>query len=282
VFNVRVAAFCLMPNHYHLLVTTPEANLSRFMRHIDGVYTQRFNRANGYDGQLFRGRYKSVLIDPNHESYILEVVRYIHRNPYKAGLEVAIGLYPWSSWEAYTSRLKKWQWVDSKSILSRFSGKKEEQKAAFLLFSEGETAEEIRHMIDRSQLPLALGSPGFLDWIQETFFDRVDAQLPQSRQISPPREKILKTVQTFYQCSEQALFTGRRGMYNEPRNVTIYLLRQLRGDSLTDIGEIFGLAQYSSVSTVIQNVKHRLHKEPSFNKRITTLINTTQKGQQKT
>ena len=62
-FNVKVAAFCLMLTHYHLLVQTPEANLSRFMRHINGVYTQRYNARNNCDGTLFRGRYKSILID---------------------------------------------------------------------------------------------------------------------------------------------------------------------------------------------------------------------------
>ena len=57
IWNVRIAAYCMLPNHYHILLQTPDANLSRFMRHVDGVYTQRFNRSHHYDGQLFRGRY---------------------------------------------------------------------------------------------------------------------------------------------------------------------------------------------------------------------------------
>ncbi len=61
-WGVHIAAYCLMSNHYHLLIQTPHANLSRFMRHIDGVYTQRFNRCHKLDGQLFRGRYKSILV----------------------------------------------------------------------------------------------------------------------------------------------------------------------------------------------------------------------------
>ncbi len=72
-----------MPNHYHLLVHTPEGNLSRCMRHINGVYTQRFNRQNKKEGQLFRGRYKAVLVDK--DNYLLEVLWYIHRNHLKAG-----------------------------------------------------------------------------------------------------------------------------------------------------------------------------------------------------
>ena len=72
-WGLRVAAFCLMPNHYHLLVQTPEGNISRCLRHINGVYTQRFNRRHKVDGQLFRGRYKSILVDA--DSYLLELVQ---------------------------------------------------------------------------------------------------------------------------------------------------------------------------------------------------------------
>ena len=60
---VRVSAYCLMGNHYHILVETPQANLSRFMRHLNGIYTQRYNRLHGHDGQLFRGRFKSILVE---------------------------------------------------------------------------------------------------------------------------------------------------------------------------------------------------------------------------
>ena len=84
IFTVRIAAYCLMSNHYHLLVHTPEANLSRSMRHLNGVYTQSYNKRHGCDGQLFRGRYKSILVES--DSYALELVRYIHRNPLEAGL----------------------------------------------------------------------------------------------------------------------------------------------------------------------------------------------------
>ena len=63
IFHVRVVAYCMMTNHYHLLVQTPDANLSRSMRHLNGVHTQRCNRKYGYDGQLFRGRYKSIVVE---------------------------------------------------------------------------------------------------------------------------------------------------------------------------------------------------------------------------
>ena len=62
-WDVRISAYCQMTTHYHILAQTPQGNLSRFMRHLNGVYTQRYNRLHGYDGQLFRGRFKSILVE---------------------------------------------------------------------------------------------------------------------------------------------------------------------------------------------------------------------------
>jgi putative transposase len=72
-FNLKVSAYCLMQTHYHLLVQTPDANLARCMQHLNGVYTQRYNVRNKCDGTLFRGRYKSILVDADR--YLLELVR---------------------------------------------------------------------------------------------------------------------------------------------------------------------------------------------------------------
>lgn len=78
-FDAVIHAYCLLSNHYHLLLETPRANLERIMRHVNGVYTQRHNRLKRTDGPLFRGRYKAMLIQD--EAYLLQVGRYIHRNP---------------------------------------------------------------------------------------------------------------------------------------------------------------------------------------------------------
>src|SRR5881296_3396831 len=83
-WGIEVFADCLMRNHYHVCLRTPKGNLARVMRHVDGLYTQRFNRRHGRDGTLFRGRYKAILVDANE--YLTAVVRYIHLNPVEVGI----------------------------------------------------------------------------------------------------------------------------------------------------------------------------------------------------
>ncbi|WP_196141202.1 transposase, partial [Aliikangiella sp. G2MR2-5] len=78
-FDAVIHAYCLMSNHYHLLIETPKANLGQIMKHINGLYTQRYNRLKKVDGPLFRGRYKSILVEA--DAYLLQLSRYIHRNP---------------------------------------------------------------------------------------------------------------------------------------------------------------------------------------------------------
>lgn len=78
-FDIEIHAYCLMDNHHHLLIKTPRGNLSKAMRHINGLYTQRYNRLIKKDGPLFRGRYKALIVEK--DAYLLQVSRYIHLNP---------------------------------------------------------------------------------------------------------------------------------------------------------------------------------------------------------
>ena len=113
-----MVAYCLMGTHYHILLQTPDANVSRCMRHINGVYTQYFNRSHGLDGHLFRGRYKSILVDS--DAYLLELLRYIHRNPIEAGIVNRLDSFQWSSHKGYLSRSEKWNWLHKEYVLKIF------------------------------------------------------------------------------------------------------------------------------------------------------------------
>lgn len=91
-------AYCLMSNHYHLLIETPRANLSRGMRHLNGVYTQSFNRRHKRTGHVFQGRFKAILVEK--ESHLLELARYIVLNPVRAKMAKHPRQWTWSSYRA--------------------------------------------------------------------------------------------------------------------------------------------------------------------------------------
>ena len=133
-FNVNVAAYCLMPTHYHLMLQTPNANLSRCMRHLNGVYTQRYNVSHRCDGTLFRGRYKSILVDA--DNYVLQLVRYIHRNPLAAGLVKRLDQYVWSSHKGYLSKAKKWNWLYKHFVLDMLTTQINSQIQVYTIISE--------------------------------------------------------------------------------------------------------------------------------------------------
>jgi REP element-mobilizing transposase RayT len=144
-FHAEIHAYALMPNHYHLLLRTPEGNLSRIMRHIDGVYTQKFNYHHGFDGALFRGRFHSILVDD--ESYLLELVRYIHRNAFEAKLELSIGQTVWSSHYFYQNLNLKPEWLYTENVLSRFhKDEKEAVKQLMQFVKSGEKLDYIKRL----------------------------------------------------------------------------------------------------------------------------------------
>jgi len=97
-FNWVCHAYCLMTNHYHLLIETPDANLSKGMRQLNGVYTQHVNRSHRRVGHLFQGRYKGILVEK--EAYLLGLARYVVLNPVRAGVVAAPEDWGWSSYRA--------------------------------------------------------------------------------------------------------------------------------------------------------------------------------------
>lgn len=278
-WNLRVSAYCLLSNHYHILVQTPDANLSRCMRHINGVYTQRFNRSHHTDGQLFRGRYKAILIDA--DAYLLELIRYIHRNPIESGLVKCLEKYPWSSHQGYLSDAKKWDWLSKDFVLSMFSDDKRLSRRRYKEFVSMESPEEINVILGKKKLSSMLGRDEFIDWVKRTFFtEKRHIEVPESRSLAPDVKRIKSVVCKSYNVEEQTLTLTRRGIANDPRSVAIYLMRHLRGDSLEEIGREFKIAKYSSVSSVIERIKLMITKDRKLGERVMELkkeINMSQK-----
>lgn len=147
----QVHAYCLMGNHFHLVVETPRANLVAGMRWFLGTYTARFNRRHKLFGHLFSGRYKSLVVDGSGTGYLKTVCDYVHLNPVRAKLlkpGQRLKEYRWSSWPGYLKRPgKRWAWLRVDRMMGEWNVKQDDAVGRRQL----EQAMEQRKELDRSQ-----------------------------------------------------------------------------------------------------------------------------------
>lgn len=170
-------AYCLMSNHYHLMIETPQANLSRGMRQLNGMYTQRFNREHGRSGHVFQGRFKSIVVDK--EAYLLELSRYIVRNPVAAGMVKDVGEWPWSSYRETAGESKQPVFLHTDWLLSQFGRTKARARAAYKDFVR---KEEGSGLWDQLNGPDILGSDEFRSSLQQSG-DRAGGEVPKRKRL---------------------------------------------------------------------------------------------------
>ena len=230
-YNCTIYAYCLMSNHYHLLVETPDGNLSQFMRQLNGVYTQKFNAAHKQTGHIFEGRYKSILVQK--DLYLLELARYIVLNPVRAGMVRSAREWPWSSYKATGGLIEKIDWVDSDWLLSNFSKKRTLAEKTYRKFvSEGRKQpkpwEKIRNQV-------YLGDESFTKKSMKKIANTASRDEIPSIQ-SKPRPKA-KSMQAYVKQSTT-------------RNEAIEKIYLSGGYSMKEIGVFLGV-HYSTISRVI-------------------------------
>lgn len=258
-FGVEIHAFCLMDNHYHLLVRTPAGNLQRVMRHLNGVYTQRFNRMEETDGPLFRGRYKAILIEP--DAYLLHVSRYIHLNPVVAGMARSADDYPWSSYRAYIGAAGKPEWLQTKFVLNMIG--RRQRKKSYQMFVEQGIDEMTGQFYDKKKLSAVMGSDGFRESIHSRL--SADAEIPEIKRLksAPSMASIIEVVSVLFAAPEsEILQTIRgRGMKNHARSAAVYCCRKLAGLPLNEIAARFGFNHYGSVSGSIARFERQIDED---------------------
>jgi putative transposase len=279
-WGVNIASYCLMPNHYHLLIQTPLANLSRFMRHIDGVYTQRFNRKHKLDGQLFRGRYKSILVEESN--YLLELVRYIHFNPVKSDFVDAPEKYSWSSFQHYQSNSKNNKWI-VKNFVFQLLGLKENYKSKkYLTFLNQDATDKIYEFFEKKNIRSIMGSKIFQNWVKvKLSTGKINSEIPESKLFTPTLDDILASVCMKYQIKQEQILKVRRGASNIHRDLAIYLCRLLTEKKLLEIGTYFKTQKYSTISNAIIRAKYLMSENKKVKTEINELINTLNKSQRK-
>jgi len=172
-------AFCLMSNHYHLLIETPQPNLSRGMRQLNGLYTQRFNRRHDRTGHVFQGRFKAIVVDK--QAHLLELSRYIVRNPLAAGMVSDVADWPWSSYRATAGEEAAPAFLHLEWLLSQFGHGRKRAQAAYADFvRKGEGG----RVWDRLNGPDILGD--------DEFRSRMQATLQGEMRDVPLRKRLLR------------------------------------------------------------------------------------------
>lgn len=182
-FNWLCYAYVLMGNHYHLVIETPDGNLSKGMRQLNGVFTQWSNRRHGRTGHLFQGRYKAILVDS--DSYLLELTRYVVLNPVRAGLARRPDAWPWSSYRAMIEPALAPPWLAVDGLLAQFGARRSRAAQQYVRFvAEGMSARPIWEHLNRQ---VYLGDERFVATAQKRSlrWSSEDVNIPRSQRRPP-------------------------------------------------------------------------------------------------
>lgn len=268
-FGVECHAYCLMGNHYHLLLHTPEGNLGRAMRHFNGLLTQRFNRRKRSDGPLFRGRYKAILVDADH--CLLAVSRYIHRNPLEADLVKRLERYAHSSYPAYLGRVSRPAWLRIETVLNLLGPRDATRR--YQSFVEQGGADEVTAFYAADRQAPILGSKTFMKRMRHDCRPHPEQPGHKHLQRRPSGTEILAAVSAAWEVPVPALRrTARgRGKRNLPRAVAMYLSQNLGRRKLAEIARDFGVGHYATVAVTIRRLRDSLKQQPALVRRITEI-----------
>ena len=261
-YGAVIHTYCLMGNHYHLLLETPRGNLSQIIHHINGAYTTYFNIKRDRPGHLFQGRFKGLLVEK--DAHCKELSRYIHLNPVRAGIVKSPSEYPWSSYRYFIGKDKKPQWLTTELVLGDFGGERRKGYRRYREYVEREVSKELETPFKRVIASTFLGSEEFINNIRMEYLEKkkVDRRnIPAIKRLlrGPSPEEIEKTVLKIL-GKDHALY----------KKICIYLSHQHSGISLDEIGAYFGM-KGGAVSQLSRRFKERIKEDKNL-KRILSRI----------
>jgi len=264
-FGVEVHAYVLLPNHFHLLVRTRRANLSRWMHAVMVTYTISFNRRHDKVGHLFQGRYKSLLVEGG--SYLLGLSRYLHLNPVRGRVigrgnprerRERLRKYRWSSYRGYAGLSRQEEFVTEELVLGELDGRRlGESKRRYRRFVEEGLVREIENPAEAARWQAVLGSEGFLQRVK----DRMQPRREQRREVKalrrgttgPDALAVIGHVASHYDLPPERLLRGKEyGL--QARSIAMWTVWQICELTLRDIGRIFDGMDYAAVAQRIRRI----------------------------
>ncbi len=244
-FNLICHAYCLMDNHYHLLIETPEGNLSKGMKQLNSVYAQKFNWKNDIAGHLFQGRYKAILIEK--ENYLLTLCRYIVLNPVKAGLVKQPQEWRWSSYCSTAGEIEKPSFLTIDWILSQFEITKNKAMAMekYVQFILNGIGTEFQWNALKGQI--LLGNDDFVQKLSVFLKDKDKIKEVSRMKRYATRPKLTE------------IFAGNKIRDKKTRNQATYLASMHYGYSFKEIAECLNL-HYTTISRVVREIEKKYDK----------------------
>lgn len=263
-------AYCLMKNHYHILLETPFGNLSQGMQWINTSYSAYFNTKRGVSGHLFQGRFKSLLVDK--ENYLQELSRYIHLNPVRAGLVTNPENYEWSSYLDYISRRESATWIQTTEILEYFGQGKEATQNYVQFVHEGlSKSDDLKKRIHAATYcGFILGAEDFInDVLPEIQAEKLSEDISWRRRIKKKTspESIIAAVAELYGTETQDLLFAH-GKQNEARMVAIYFCGKYSELNQRELGKVFGNVSGASIGNRNKLVRQKQEKDEGFHRKL--------------
>jgi len=268
-YQFYLYAYCLMANHFHLLLETMLPNISQIMHYVKGSYTTYYNIRHRRTGHLFQGRFKSIVVDK--DSYFLELTRYIHFNPVYAGVVQDPAGYGWSSYRGYLG--KKDEFID-KEVVKQYLGMTKRQYQRFVR----EGMKKPKDPLQKVYAGFLLGPVGFIkDKLQDLEIQTTSEEVVQKRVLCNNQdraERIIQSVETHFRTRLTQIKTSKtRPM--RAKQVLIYLLREYTGLTNSAIGAMLDM-RYPAVSKAGLTMKRILKKDKHMKRTINKILSSFQ------
>lgn len=275
-FDIEVHAWVLMTNHYHLLLKTNRANLSKGMQWLGATYTRRYNIKHRRRGHLFQGRYKSLLVQD--DVYVFRLSCYIHRNPVRANMVQRLSDYPWSSYTTYAYGKPGHRWLHTDLILSLVSGK--DKLIAYREKVQEYSGEESR-FFENIKLGIVIGTKEFASSIKKKFLpDEHNEELPQQKVSKEEMdlESFMQTAAKMLECKIDEVRNAKRIRSSDKmkRDLLVYMAWKTGAFTNKEIGRQLGLT-YSAVSHCVRTAENLIDKDTIFDgefRKINSLLKT--------
>ena len=264
--------YCLMTNHYHLEIQSPEGHVSRPIQWINQNHARHVNRKYRRAGHLFQGRFKSALIESG--GHLRELTRYIHLNPVRARLVARPADYAWSSYRAYLGLRKCPEWLRITTTLARFGATRSAQRQAYRKFVEEEVTAV--NPLEDLRFGVVLGSEKFVEWAQSKLRGAESPSAPEEitefrrARVPADLDRVCELVTQSAGIDRERL--RAKGLWkNDDRDLAIYLAVQHTGSRLAEIGSYFGGLGASATSQAKKRLERRMGKQRALREKVQTL-----------